>query len=276
MFVLLSVGMFCTMMGGYIIASLLTYISLHCLSTDEDILELPGCLIPDECGDYSTVHVSVLASVQDADMLQVEPLTSADWELLETRADFLEDGALLQQVSIAYAEQHIPLWVGAKDVAWVRVLPCNFGGESKDSVWPETCDDTSQKKAPSTVNNGCVRLVQDTQICVAPKPRRKKDASLSPPLRVYTTKSDYSTPMLELAESFGKCQVATTPGTVFLSSAMKALIPGLQADDSSALVVLWNAANGSDLDTSSPSCVLQIAFCDDIPDLCIGKSQHLC
>ena len=208
-------------------------------------------------------------------MLQVEPLTSGDWELLETRADFLEDGALLQQVSIVYAEQHIPLWVGAKDVAWIRVLPCNFIGEPKDSVWPETSDDASQRKASSAADKACLRLVQDTQICVTPKPRRKKEALLSPPLRVYTTKSDYSTPMLELAASFGKRQVTTTPGTVYLSSATKALIPGLQADDSSALVVLWNAAYGSDLDTSFSSCVLQVAFCDEIADLCIGKSPHL-
>ena len=250
---------------------------LSSLRPDGDILELPASLIPDGCSDHAMVHVAALASVRDAEMLQVQPLTSADWELLETRAEFLEEGALLQQVSIVYAGQLIPLWVGAKDVAWIRVLPDNFEG-TQDSVWPELDAAASQGSCLSlsaTTCTGCLRLVRDTRICVAPKPRRPKEpSSMSPPLRVYTTQDDYCMPMLRLAESFGKRQVAATPGTVVVASAMKARIPGLQTDDSRALVVLWNAANGADSDMS-PSCVLQIAFCDDIPERHIGKSPWI-
>lgn len=238
-------------------------------------MELPGSLLPDRITENSTAHVVALPYVQDADILQVEPLTTSDWELLETRADFLEDGALLQQVSIVYSEQRIPLWVGANDVAWIRVLPSNFCEALTDSVWPETVDEKSQGNVTSAACMGCRRLVQDTQICVAPKPRIKQKSLLSPPLRVYTTKADYSKLELDIAESLGKRQVATTPGTVFVSSSTKAQIPGLQADDSSALVVLWNAANGSDPDVSSSSCVLRIAFCDDIPELCIGTFRFV-
>ena len=253
---------------------MLTWFSvfLRLAADDDDILELPRALVPDNIPENSMIHVLALPYVQDAGMLHVEPLTVADWELLETRADFLEDGALLQQVSIVYSDQRIPLWVGANDVAWIRVLPTNFGGgESTESVWPKTAGEGSQGDIPSAAHAGCRRLVQDTRICVVPKPRNKNESLLSPPLRVYTTMADYLPPELEIAQSLGKCQPATTPGTVLVSSAMKTRIPGIQADDSSALVVLWDTANGSDPNAPSSSCVLRIGFCDDIPQLCIGK-----
>lgn len=229
----------------------------------EDILELPPALIPDGCleqgDDNRIVHVKALSFVRDAQILQVEPSTTADWELLETRAAFLEDGALLQQVSIVYAGQVIPLWVGFKDVAWIRILSVNF--EREDSVWPELdagpgCQSTATE---------CLRLVRDTRISVAPKPRLHTSQS-SPPLRVYTTQNDYGTPMLNLAESMGKRQVSTTPGTVLIHSALKAQIPGLQDDDENALVLLWNAANESAPPDANLSIVLQLQFCVDIPE----------
>lgn len=223
-------------------------------------MELPACLIPEGFSECSEVQVAALASIQDADTLKVEPLTCEDWELLETAAEFLEDGALLRQVSVVYSAQTIPLWVGGHDFAWIRILPENF--HHRSSVWPGSNNNQSS----------CLRLVRDIRVVVAPKARRKHEPRSCTPLRVFPTKEDYSTPMNQLAAVLGKEQVSTTPGTILLCPATKLSIPGLNADDTNALVLLWNAANGSSSpDTTTQSCVLQVAFSNGIPENHVGE-----
>lgn len=242
------------------------------MTDDGDILELPTSIIPEGFADISEVQVAALASIKDADILNVEPLTCEDWELLETRAEFLEHGALLQQISVVYSGQVIPLWVGGKDVAFIRVLPDNFG--ENDSAWPDPTMDstTSGQGSVSSEWFCCLRLVRDTRVCVSPKPRQKLESPLSLPLRVYPTMDDYSKPMNELAEALGKRQAFTTPGTALMNAVTRSKIPGLNPDDKTALILVWNAAAGLDPDNLSAgkSCLMQVIFCDDIPENHIG------
>jgi Peroxisome biogenesis factor 1, N-terminal len=230
---------------------------------DDKILDLPACLIPKGCSENSYVAVEILTSIQDAETLHVDPLTCEDWELLETRAQFLEDGALLQQVTVVYSEQILPLWVGKQDVAWIRVLPENFTTE-KVSGWPSSDEGESEE---------CIRLVRDTRVIVRPKTRREGEPLSYPCLRVFPTRQDYSTPANKLAESLGKKQVSTSPGTVVLHPEMRLQIPGLGLDDSSAVVVVRNSGMGSPpTDDPTHACILQVVFSDLVPAQFIGKN----
>lgn len=231
---------------------------------DEEILDLPACMIPKGVMENSRVSVAVVASIQDAATVNVEPLTCDDWELLETAAEFLEDGALLQQVSVLYSNQILPLWVGRKDVAWIRVLPDSFG--QRTSVWPSGDNEPDD----------CCRLVRDTRVVVAPKTRRKNGPLSSPLLRVFPTRQDYSVATNKLAEWLGKMQVSLTPGTVVLNPATRHQIQGLGQEESAALVAVWDTANGSFSDDSSRSCILQVAFSDLVPPEHLGELLSAC
>lgn len=231
---------------------------------DEEILDLPACMIPKGVMENSRVSVAVVASIQDAATVNVEPLTCDDWELLETAAEFLEDGALLQQVSVLYSNQILPLWVGRKDVAWIRVLPDSFG--QRTSVWPSGDNEPDD----------CCRLVRDTRVVVAPKTRRKNGPLSSPLLRVFPTRQDYSVATNKLAEWLGKMQVSLTPGTVVLNQATRHQIQGLGQEESAALVAVWDTANGSFSDDSSRSCILQVAFSDLVPPEHLGELLSAC
>jgi hypothetical protein len=80
--------------------------------------------------------------------------------------------------------------------------------------------------------------------------------------------------MNELANSLGKPQVYTTPGTAFVNPAAKGDIfgPFEMSEDAPALVVLWDATFGSNKPPNANSCLLQIAFDSDIPENFIGAS----
>jgi Peroxisome biogenesis factor 1, N-terminal len=234
-----------------------------CLSvptTDGDVLELASAMIPAGFSEVCEVRVRALTEIRDADILTVEPLTPDDWELLEIRAEFLESAAFLRQVSLVYAGQIVQLWLGGKDVARVRVLVDNF---AKNST----------KSSNNTAQSPCLRLVQDTRISLVPKPRPKVDP-VTPILRIYPTAQDYSQPMNELANSLGKPQIFTTPGTAFVNPATKGDIfgPFEGSEDAPALALLWDATFGHNEPPNENSCLLRIAFSSDIPKHHIGKS----
>jgi len=234
-------------------------------------------MIPAGFGENSHVQVAALATLEDADSLNVDPLTCEDWELLETRAEFLEEGALLRQVSVVYPGQVLDLWVGAKDSARIRVLPENFDVVD-DSPWPPLPDEENVYDDISSPSR-CLRLVRDTRLCVTPKPRAAGDRSspqTSPPMRVYPTKDDYSKPMNDIAEALGTPQIKTTPGTAVVHPTIKAKIPLLNPDDTSALVVIWGEVNGPQSPNAQQknSCVVQLVFSDEVPEGDIGESSR--
>jgi Peroxisome biogenesis factor 1, N-terminal len=131
---------------------------------------------------HTLVSVAVVPSIVDAIDLFVEPVTVEDWELLEFCNEWLENGGLLQQVCVVYSGQITPLRLqNNSDVVHVRILPKNFRRDSRNTsnrqrlgeakvnvVWPSSVDGSLEMY--SDIN--CLRLVADTQVIIAPKPRQ--------------------------------------------------------------------------------------------------------
>jgi hypothetical protein len=137
----------------------------------------------------SFVTVQALPRVEYGVRVEVEPLTTEDWELLEVHCEDMERGDLLSQVSVVYPKQILSFCVGDhNDKVKVLVKDVQSASSSSDSsIWPDvvkpegctsSCDELSS--TPS-----CVLLVQNTQVVVLPKPKSgKKMPSWTPPLRL--------------------------------------------------------------------------------------------
>ena len=130
-----------------------------------DCIELAAGTVP-----VGATHITVapLDFLPDAVTVEVEPLTSSDWESLEVYAEFLEEGGLLQQVSIVYPNQILSLRVDS-EIVNVQVhadCPC--------------------------------RLLADTEVHIRPKPRTS-GCKQSPLLRVVPAWEDFTPAMQKLA-----------------------------------------------------------------------------
>jgi hypothetical protein len=169
-------------------------------------IELPRTLFSETSSPPSAVLVKALSWIPKCTRLEVDPLTVADWELLEAHADALEQGGLLQQVSVVYPGQSICLQMG-RDVARVVVKDVNEDtSAADDSVWPEDPQSLSQ-----STKTRCVLLVQDTEVVIAPKTRpRRDDNEVGPPLRLCPCDLDFGTAMRDLA-SMQQIEVLTVP-----------------------------------------------------------------
>jgi hypothetical protein len=133
--------------------------------------------------------VTPLVSLPDAVSVQVEPLSTSDWESLEVYAELLEEGGLLQQVSVVYPNQVLSLRVGLEMVR-VRV----------------------------TAETPC-RLVANTEVHICPKPRPSLFVE-SPLLRVVPSRDDFTTDMQELAvQTQGYSPIFVSPCTLVVHPA---------------------------------------------------------
>lgn len=203
----------------------------------KDVICLPSCAgLP----LHAEVSIHALSDLIDAISLHVEPVSVEDWELLESNAEWLEDGGLLQQVSIVYPDQIIRLRVGGLDYANIRILPESFLQfqttiNDHDNIWPnqslrENLDDT---KSSSIL---CLRLVADTQVIVTPKPRGNNRLSKSLfPLRVVPSLEDLSdSDFFDQPGSFLSAQassaISTCPGSVVVHRDVYESIFGFQCD----------------------------------------------
>ena len=139
----------------------------------DGLIDLPQCLLPDsvryDMKDQPTfVTVHALEYMDGASELFVDPVTWEDWELLQHNAATLEEGRLLQQISVVYSGQVIRLAMSNGARASLVVLPRNFERNDENRVWPK--DATAD-----SINHGgrypCYRLLADTQVIIAPKPR---------------------------------------------------------------------------------------------------------
>jgi hypothetical protein len=167
---------------------------------------MPRTLFSESINPPSVVLIKALSWIPKCTRLEVDPLTVADWELLEAHADALEQGGLLQQVSVVYPGQSISLQIG-RDVARVVVKGVNEDTSAAgDNVWPED----PQSRSQSTYTR-CVLLVQDTEVVIAPKTRpRRVDDEVGPPLRLSPCDLDFGTAMRDLA-SVQKIKILTVP-----------------------------------------------------------------
>jgi hypothetical protein len=156
-------------------------------------IEIPRSLLPCQMttNDMPTfVSLRALSRVEYGARVEMEPLTTKDWELLEVYSEDMERGELLSQVSVVYPNQKLSFSVGnngdkvkilVKDVQTVSSL-------SDDSIWPDVvtsdgCTFDSDELTSSTPS--CVLLVQNTKVVVVPKPKLvQKIPSWTPPLRL--------------------------------------------------------------------------------------------
>lgn len=138
-----------------------------------------------------SVRVQPMHRVQNATRIHVEPLSSADWEILEVDANYFEGGGLLSQVSVVFPGQILPLVVHHNEgktgrqhstMATIRVLAddtttttkvnaiarhChdNYGNDDdEDSImrfW-YTHDDACAYKRPNDDKSGLVQTKEET------------------------------------------------------------------------------------------------------------------
>lgn len=210
---------------------------------------------------FTWAVVKALSGVNCAKELLVEPLTVEDWELLELYALGLEEGGLLQQVSIVYAGQVLKLRLSNGAEACVCVLPGNF--EHTNPVWP---DDNAALP--------CLRLVAETRVNVAPKPRAKVGS-----LRLVPTREDYikDPSILELAVRLNVNVVSVSQGTGVVNPNTMAKMRGRQTTeidgifDLVRLVASREAADAAADEPDSKSAIVRVSTSIDIPEGCIGK-----
>jgi len=210
---------------------------LYFIITLTDCIELAAGTLP-EGATHVTVHP--VASIEDADTLEVEPLTTSDWESLEIYAEVLEEGSLLQQVSVVYPHQVLALHVGSEMVK-VQVLtesPC--------------------------------RLLADTEVHIRPKPRPSGHKK-SPLLRVVPSWEDYSPAMQNLALQInegctrihvGPCTVLVHPTTLKESG----------FEDECIVMIRYEGSDGSQRDTAVARVHVSSLVAKDSVGECFGDN----
>ena len=72
------------------------------------------------------VSVKALDYVDYATEITLEPISVMDWELINVDAISLENGKLLQQISVVYCEQIIELNLSTGGICRLKVLSNNF------------------------------------------------------------------------------------------------------------------------------------------------------
>ncbi|KAL3827523.1 hypothetical protein ACHAXA_002020 [Cyclostephanos tholiformis] len=172
------------------------------------IIELPLDLHPSLHAVFNTTSEPVLASVRAlsdvpvAERVTFEPLTVSDWEMIEMESTILEDGGLLNQITVVSPDQVLPLRFGGRlgtleSAAWIKVVDEGFVTSSNrnlDTHISDECDaslptdsecdsstdlsadwdDDDPTRTASTHWHQCVRLMAETEVVIIPKPRSRK------------------------------------------------------------------------------------------------------
>ena len=163
----------------------------------ENIIELPLDLHPSLQSVFNSTSEPILASVRVltnvpiAERVTFEPLSVSDWEMIEMESTLLEDGGLLNQITVVSPNQIFPLNFGrnfgsVESSAWIRVVEddthasndcdSSFSSDSDIDASPD-CDDDEiiHTSNDSNINHRCVRLMAETEVVVIPKPRMKNE-----------------------------------------------------------------------------------------------------
>lgn len=102
--------------------------------------------------DHTTVRVRAIPNLPKAKSVTIEPDTEDDWEVLELNAEHAE-AAILKQAGIVHEGMRFPLWLHGHTTITFSVV-------------------STDPKEPM------VQLVPGTEVCVAPKRRRKSENSV--------------------------------------------------------------------------------------------------
>mmetsp|Transcript_2629 Transcript_2629/g.5665 ORF Transcript_2629/g.5665 Transcript_2629/m.5665 type:complete len:1261 (-) Transcript_2629:59-3841(-) len=176
---------------------------------NEDIIELPFDLHPSLLSVFNSTSEPILVSVRPvsdapiAERVTFEPLTVSDWEMIEMEACMLEDGGLLNQITIVSPGQVFPLRFGGhslESAAWIKVVDEDFGTSlnqkmdddnsdesdasfTSDSDFDSSTDSSDDEDdTPTSIvgihRHGCLRLMAETEVAVIPKPRIRKEEQI--------------------------------------------------------------------------------------------------
>jgi hypothetical protein len=217
-------------------------------------------------GGLEEVDVSALSAVKNATDLHVEPLSVDDWALLQANADWLEQGGLLQQVSLVYPGQILTLCAGGRDLVRVRVASTNF--DPKQSLWPGDDDDTGVSSSPK-----CLRLVADTQVIVAPKTKAGEQTRETAKLTVVPAINDYSESILELADLLGVSLTDAAPCCAVVHPATLSRALG-SSDTSQSAFAIVNVVNDDNTESSadtSRTAIVRVSASEHVSEDSIGK-----
>ncbi|KAL4559145.1 hypothetical protein LXL04_031279 [Taraxacum kok-saghyz] len=102
--------------------------------------------------DHTTVRIKAIPSLPKAKSVTIEPDTEDDWEVLELNAEHAE-AAILKQAGIVHEGMRFPLWLHGHTTITFSVV-------------------STDPKEPM------VQLVPGTEVCVAPKRRRRSENSV--------------------------------------------------------------------------------------------------
>ena len=258
--------------------------TIGCLHSDDntdDFIELPLDLHPSLCDIFNAKSGPIIVSVRAIDnpsiaqQVTFEPMTTDDWEMIEVESTVLEDGGLLNQITVVFPGQVFPLRLGRvsndkKSVAWVRVVGDeSFGihdeeSSDYDSDISDECDVGAEKLH---VRHSCLRLMDETEVIVIPKCRQRVDEETQV---VPTSES-------RLRTQGSKLEVL--PGTILLNSLTHAKVIGDHLQCREPMAAKLRKA-------SSPYCqdanyfddgrevVVKIYACDDIKEGHIALNSY--
>ena len=171
----------------------------------------------------STAQVKALPKVKNARQIEIEPINDSDWELMDCFSTYLEDGGLLQQVSIVFPNQKLALKLPCGDVVYALVKP-----------FPD-CD------CP------CLRLVEDSEVTILTKSRMPQFNIPSDPFRVLPVDLDIECCTLQAGKDEGyKVNAIQTPSPFYVHIHPQTIqnVPGYSQplNTSSLTVLLWRTS----------------------------------
>ena len=215
----------------------------RCPLCNIDCIEVPSCQLP-TVADCQCVIVRALPLVKDAASIEMDPLTSDDWELLELHSEFLENGGLLAQITIVYPLQILILKVGGRDTVKIRVMASAFVQDVH-----------------------CLRLVANTEVTIIPKQRLKPvlKSPTSPPLRVVPTWDEWSPQMQALALQEDIHVPIVPPCTLMAHpKTLQIYLPGYQDIDVLSRIPLAYVTITSSMTTPPTRALVQIMESEDV------------
>ena len=179
-------------------------------TNNHNIIEVPIDLHPflqsifNSTIDPLLVSVHPIADVPTAERVTFEPITVADWEMIEMEANMLEDGGLLNQITVVSPGQILPLrfggnWGSLESAAWIKVVDIGCGDmtsnsemnishayatsddlEFDDSSTDSDVDDfITEEYTSGHYHPKCMRLMAETEVVVIPKSRIQNEEDLS-------------------------------------------------------------------------------------------------
>lgn len=188
------------------------------------------------------VTVRPLLQLKDARSIEIIPLSVEDWEQIEVHAAWLENGGLLNQVSVVYPAQVLTLGIDTMDTVRVKVV----------ADWKEPCR----------------RLVARSELCIKSIQRGGK-LQMSPPVQLMITRGDLSHEMLNLADRENIRLPVVPLRTALINPRLLELVsPGSESTET-LFATVWRDDRSKTLDVQD-ILVLGLETSEEVPEDRIG------